>query len=114
MAGISTHVLDLSTGDPAAGVEVTLELWSEGEGWWVLGSATTDDDGRLRDLVPAGRRLLPGTYRLTFASGTYFRNRGVESFHPEVTIVFRVRDASRHHHVPLLIAPWGYTTYRGT
>ena len=114
MAGISTHVLDLSTGTPAGGVGVTLELWSEGEGWWVMGSAKTDDDGRLRDLLPSGRRLLPGTYRLTFGAGEYFRGRGVESFHPEVTVVFRVRDAASHHHVPLLLAPWGYSTYRGT
>jgi 5-hydroxyisourate hydrolase len=113
MAGISTHVLDLSTGTAAAGVEVTLELWSEGEGWWVMGSATTDDDGRLRELLPPGRRLLPGTYRLTFGAGAYFRTRGVESFHPEVAVVFRVRDAAQHHHVPLLLAPWGYSTYRG-
>ncbi|HEX5759833.1 MAG TPA: hydroxyisourate hydrolase [Thermoanaerobaculia bacterium] len=113
MSGLSTHVLDLASGRPAAGVQVALEAWSEG-GWEVLGTAATDPDGRVRELLPPARVLGVGLYRLTFAAGDYFRARGVESFHPEVAVVFQVREPVAHHHVPLLLAPWGYTTYRGT
>ena len=113
-AGLSTHVLDLAAGTPAAGVAVALEVWTEGEGWQALGSAATDADGRVQELLPPGRALAAATYRLTFAAADYFRARGIESFHPEVAVVFRVGDPERHHHVPLLLAPWGYTTYRGT
>ena len=113
MAGLSTHVLDLATGRPAAGLQVALETWSDG-GWEVLGTASTGPDGRIRELLPGGRSLDTALYRLTFAAGDYFHARGVESFHPEVAVVFQVRDPLVHHHVPLLLAPWGYTTYRGT
>src|SRR4029077_10921001 len=111
MTGITTHILDLTAGAPAAGVAVTLEQATV-TGWSVLSRATTDADGRVRDafaVVPAA-----GRYRLTFATGVWFAARGVECFHPEVTVVFEVRDAARHHHVPLLLSPFGYSTYRGS
>ena len=110
MGAITTHVLDLSTGLPAAGVAVTLER-AAGIAWESLGHALTDADGRVRDgfatLTGAGR------YRLTFATGPYFATRGVTSFHPEVVVVFEVKEI-RHHHVPLLLSPFGYSTYRGS
>ena len=110
MGAITTHVLDLVSGAPAAGVAVTLER-SSGVAWESLGHALTDSDGRVRD----GFAALTGTgrYRLTFATGPWFAARGVASFHPEVVVVFEVREL-RHHHVPLLLSPFGYSTYRGS
>jgi 5-hydroxyisourate hydrolase len=110
MLSITTHVLDLTSGSPAAGVAVTLES-ERGGAWASLGNAATDADGRVRE----GFSGLPGPgrYRLTFATGAYFVGRGVTSFHPEVVVTFEVRE-TRHHHVPLLLSPFGYSTYRGS
>ena len=108
---ITTHVLDLGTGTPAAGIAVTLECRS-GDGWARIAQATTDADGRVREAFADARDA--GRYRLTFATGAYFAARGVTSFHPEVTVVFEVREAGRHHHVPLLLSAFGYSTYRGS
>ena len=111
MNGISTHILDLSDGNPAAGVNVTLDR-AESAGWLRVGSATTDPDGRVRDafsMPPAA-----GRYRLTFATGAYFAARGIASFHPEVAVEFEVRTAGQPQHVPLLLSPFGYSTYRGS
>lgn len=113
MSGITTHVLDTARGKPAEGVPVTLEIRAE-EGWRLLGNAATDADGRARRLVPEGVALITGTYRLTFDTGAYFRTLGIEGFYPEASIVFDVRDANEHHHVPLLLSPFGYSTYRGS
>ncbi len=113
MSGITTHVLDTSRGRPASGVPVVLEVRSE-EGWRELGRAATDDDGRVRQLLPAGSSLTGGSYRLTFKTETYFTNLEIEGFYPEIAIVFEVRDAAQHHHVPLLLSPFGYSTYRGS
>ena len=117
MSAISTHVLDTSQGRPAGGVPVTLEIGSTSDGgmtWEPHGGGETDADGRLRDLLPAGAALAAATYRLTFDTGAYFSAHGVESFYPSVTVVFQIRDASQHHHVPLLLSPYGYSTYRGS
>ena len=117
MSTISTHVLDTSLGQPAAGVPVRLErVWADhaAEGTQVLGSGQTDGDGRLRELLPPGGALEPGTYRIVFGSGAYFAARGVEGFYPEVTVLFRVAAAGEHYHVPLLLSPFGYSTYRGS
>ncbi len=111
MTGITTHILDLSAGTPAAGVTVTLER-AEGSGWALLGRATTDADGRVRDGFPP--LATAGRHRLTFATGEWFAARGVASFHPEISVTFEVRDAQEHHHVPLLLSPFGYSTYRGS
>lgn len=113
MSGLSTHVLDLSRGRPAAGVAVRLEML-RAESWVTLAEATTNDDGRIARLLPEGTALVPGDYRLTFDTAAYFRGHGVESFHPTVTVAFTVRDAEQHHHVPLLLSPYGYSTYRGS
>ena len=111
MTHVSTHILDLSSGAPAAGVHVTLER-ADATGWAVQGRAATDADGRVRDAF--GRVTSAGRYRLTFATGAYFTARGVASFHPEVIVVFEILDAQQHHHVPLLLSPFGYSTYRGS
>ena len=113
MSGITTHVLDTARGRPAAGVPVTLEA-KGGGGWAVVGRGATDADGRLRDLTPPDFALRAGAYRLTFDAGTYFAALGADGFYTEVVVSFVVRDAAAHHHVPLLLSPYGYTTYRGS
>ncbi|HSS50372.1 MAG TPA: hydroxyisourate hydrolase [Thermoanaerobaculia bacterium] len=113
MSGITTHVLDTARGRPASGVPVVLEILSE-DGWRELGRAATDDDGRVRQLLPAGSPLIGGTHRITFQTETYFMAQAIAGFYPEVSIVFEVRDAAQHYHVPLLLSPFGYSTYRGS
>lgn len=108
MSAITTHVLDTARGRPAQGVPVRLERGGE-----VLGRGETDSDGRLRDLLSGGP-LAFGTYRLVFDTARYFESQGVEGFYPEVRVDFEVRDAARHFHVPLLLSPFGYSTYRGS
>jgi 5-hydroxyisourate hydrolase len=110
MGGITTHVLDTSRGKPAAGVGVTLERRTD-DNWKLVGRGETDNDGRLKTLAS---EVQAGVYRLTFDTATYFRERHIESFFPETTIVFEVRDAAQHYHVPLLLSPFGYSTYRGS
>ncbi len=108
MSTITTHILDVSIGRPAARVMVTLERETNGA-WERLGSQRTDDDGRARELLT--EPLVVGAYRLTLDVSSYF---DVEAFYKEVTISFVVRDASQHYHVPLLLSPFGYSTYRGS
>jgi 5-hydroxyisourate hydrolase len=105
---VSAHVLDARLGVPAAGVGVTL-LDAAGT---VLAQTVTDGDGRVRDLGP--ERLEEGTYAVRFASGAYFDAQDVASFHPEVLVTFRVLAGETHHHIPLLLSPYAYTTYRGS
>ena len=112
MAGITTHVLDTSIGRPAAGIGVSLEML-DGDGWTHVGSGSTDRDGRLADLLPA-ERVEAATYQLRFDTAAYFSSRGVEGFYPEIAIRFDVTEAGAHHHVPLLLSPFGYSTYRGS
>lgn len=107
MATISTHVLDTSLGKPAQGIQVELE-----SGGAIVGSGTTDDDGRVKDLAAAAS-LRAGDYRLTFSVGDYFKRTGRESFYTSITVDFRITD-SAHYHVPLLLSPFGYSTYRGS
>jgi 5-hydroxyisourate hydrolase len=109
VTGISTHVLDTAAGAPATGVPVSLALLRDGA-WASVGSGVTDADGRLGDL----QAVEPGTYRIRFDTAGYFADRGVRGFYPEVSVVFDVVDAGEHHHVPLLLSPFGYSTYRGT
>ena len=110
--GISTHILDTTRGKPAVGVAVTLERHTDGA-WQVVGRGMTDADGRVKSLLPEGSQPEPGTHRIGFAVGDYFAGLGVEAFYPAVDIQFIVR-APEHHHVPLLLNPFGYGTYRGT
>lgn len=109
MSHLTTHVLDTALGRPAAGVPLLLER-SAG-GWKPAGRGVTDADGRCKTLLKGP--LKKGTYRLTFGTASYFKKTKQAGFYPSVSVVFVVRDA-RHHHVPLLLAPWGYSTYRGS
>ncbi len=113
MSGITTHVLDTARGRPAAGLGVRLERLGAG-GWTVLAERVTDTDGRVRDLLAPGETPVAGTHRLVFATGAYLGAGGAPAFYPEVTVVFDLRDPAQHHHVPLLLSPFGYTTYRGS
>jgi 5-hydroxyisourate hydrolase len=113
MSGITTHVLDTSRGRPAAGMGVALERAAAGE-WQRVGSGKTSADGRAANLAPAGAGIAAGTYRLVFDTGAYFQALGVAGFYPEVAIVIEVRDPAEHYHVPLLLSPYGYSTYRGS
>jgi 5-hydroxyisourate hydrolase len=106
-------VLDTARGRPAQGVWVVLERVEDGTPS-PLARGVTDADGRLRELLPDDVPLEPGTFRLVFDTGRYFAGQGVQSFYPEVAVVFQVRDAGQHHHVPLLLSPFGYSTYRGS
>ena len=112
MAGITTHVLDTSVGRPAGGVPVLLEVL-DGDDWRQVGSGSTDRDGRLADLLPADH-VRVASYRMRFDTAAYFGARGVEGFYPEIAIRFEVTDAGAHHHLPLLLSPFGYSTYRGS
>jgi len=110
---ISTHVLDTSIGKPAAAVFVQLQRQS-GATWADVSKAVTDKDGRVAGLLSSAGQAGAGGYRLTFDVGEYFRARGVESFYSRISIDFVVRDAAAHYHVPLLLSPYGYSTYRGS
>jgi 5-hydroxyisourate hydrolase len=109
---VTTHVLDLARGVPAAGVAVRLERAGPEGAWIALGAAVTDDNGRTGDL--ARGPLEAAVHRLTFATGAYFAGQNVAAFHPSVAVCFEIADPTQHHHVPLLVAPFGYSTYRGS
>lgn len=108
MSTLSTHVLDSARGRPAADVGVRLESSDGAE----LATERTDADGRIGDLVPDG--LPAGSYRLVFDTAGYFAATGQRGFYPEVAIAFTIADPAEHYHVPLLLAPFAYSTYRGS
>lgn len=111
---LSVHVLDLQTGQPSPGVRVELEQRS-GAGWQPLGSAVTDAQGRIRALVPEQRlsSWSAGEYRVVFRTGEFYARQNQSTFFPEIPVVFKVDSASQHYHVPLLLSPYGFSTYRG-
>jgi len=114
MSRITTHVLDTSLGKPVAGLPVSLNR-REGGAFQELGQAVTDADGRVREFLPAlAEPLVAGVYCLRFETAGHFRQSGRDAFFERVALEFRVSDASQHFHVPLLITPFGYTTYRGS
>jgi 5-hydroxyisourate hydrolase len=114
MARISTHILDTAQGQPAKGVAVRLQR-QEADGAWKLVACThTDQDGRCSQLLSDSEALTPGTYRLHFDTASYFDACQVDGFYPFVEITFQVRDAKQNFHIPLLLSPHGYTTYRGS
>jgi len=114
MSGISTHILDLSRGVAASGVAVRLERENPTGGWATVSEHLTDADGRVKNMIPAGGAIRAGVYRLRFETGAYWVSWGVTGFHPVVEVTFSIVEADRHHHVPLLVSPFGYSTYRGT
>jgi 5-hydroxyisourate hydrolase len=109
---LSTHVLDTTAGRPAVEVAVHCER-REGDAWRPIAHRRTDADGRVADLVPRGE-LTAGVHRLTFATGDWSAASGTPTFYPEVVVVFEVTEPGEHHHVPLLLSPFGYSTYRGS
>lgn len=113
MSGISTHVLDTSLGRPAAGVPISLER-NDGNLWRELSTESTDNDGRVRQMLPADKVLQEGQYRLTFYTKGYFDLQGARSLYPIVQVTFTVFDPDGHYHIPLLMAANGYSTYRGS
>lgn len=112
MSTLSTHVLDAVSGNPATGMRVEVQSRSQTDADpQTVGSGTTNDDGRVAELVPEG--LAPGDYRIVFATGEWFAAQGVTGFYPEVAITFTV-DEERHYHVPVLLSPFAFSTYRGS
>jgi 5-hydroxyisourate hydrolase len=110
---ISTHILDLALGKPARDVPVSLEK-QEPAGWRILQSLRTDQDGRCAQLLPPEQDLSPGVYRLAFDTASYCAFQKTASLYPVIEITFSVRESQSHYHIPLLLSPNGYTTYRGT
>lgn len=114
MKGISTHVLDLVHGKPAKGVAVRLEKQNAAGDWRVLTLARTDQDGRCGQLLPEGENLSAGVYRLSFDTGSYYGLQNIDTLYPAMEVMFQARDGESHFHIPLLLSPNGYTTYRGS
>src|SRR2546423_14787315 len=115
MSTISTHILDVSRGRPASGVQVSLEMRNvNDESWLPLSQAWTDEDGRVKLFILSSLNLDVGIYRLTFDVGAYFSLLNVKCFYPQVSVTFMIDDAAQHYHVPLLLSPFGYSTYRGS
>ena len=114
MSTISTHVLDTATGRPAEGLRIVLERVGDGGEAAAAGGGTTNADGRVKELLAPGTALAEGVYRLRFDTGAWFARAGRDAFYPEVTVLFRVGAGDGHYHVPLLLSPFGYSTYRGS
>jgi 5-hydroxyisourate hydrolase len=114
MKRISTHILDTARGKPANDVPVRLERREASGSWLVLTSSRTDHDGRCGQLLPDDQALPAGLYRLAFDTANYFATKKTDALYPVVEITFQVRDGESHFHIPLLLSPNGYTTYRGS
>jgi 5-hydroxyisourate hydrolase len=113
LSAITTHVLDTALGRPASGVPVTIEF-EAASGWQLIGEGTTDRDGRVKKLISPDFEFQAGNYRLIFATAAYFSTHEIDGFYREVSVVFTIRDPAQHYHVPLLLSPFGYSTYRGS
>lgn len=111
---ISTHVLDTSRGKPAASVPVHLERREPSGEWTKISAGQTDGDGRCTQLLVEGKEFGAGEYRITFGTDIYFGSQGVEGLYPRVEISFSVREGETHYHIPMLLSPNGYSTYRGS
>ena len=114
MKRITTHVLDTARGKPASDLPVRLERKEVSGGWMLLGSSRTDHGGRCGQLVPDDKVLSAGLYRLAFDTASYFAAEKIDGLYPVVEVTFQVREGESHLHIPLLLSPNGYTTYRGT
>lgn len=108
MTGLSTHVLDAVSGSPAVGLEVSLQDASGTE----LSSGSTDSDGRITAVNTEA--LVPGIYHLVFDTGNWFADNDIKGFYLEIDVCFEIDDPGRHHHVPILLSPFAYSTYRGS
>jgi 5-hydroxyisourate hydrolase len=112
MSRISTHILDTSAGKPAAGVNINLSFLND-RSWIDSAEGITDKDGRINSLLNEGTVREKGIYKIKFMTGEYFKNKGLKNFYPYVEIIFEI-DSDEHYHIPLLISPFGYSTYRGS
>lgn len=113
MTQITSHILDTSLGKPAQGVAITL-LHQDGDNWNSLGTATTNNDGRVSDFMGSSKALPAGIYKLRFSLSDYYQKLSTDSFYPYAEIVFKIAGDGQHYHVPLLLNPFGYSTYRGS
>jgi 5-hydroxyisourate hydrolase len=114
MSQITTHILDTARGCPAADVAITLFRQQQGENWETIGSGRTNSDGRIADLCPQDAVLPAGTYRMHFSTGDYFDAISQPAFYPWADVVFTIDGSGQHYHIPLLLAAFGYSTYRGS
>jgi 5-hydroxyisourate hydrolase len=110
---ITVHLLDTSRGQPAAAVTVILEQ-ADGKEWREVAKGKTDGAGRIETLLPRSKAVVAGVYRVTFESGAYFAERNTKTFYPRITVIFEVVDPKEHYHIPLLLSPFAYSTYRGS
>jgi len=113
MSQITSHVLDTSSGKPAANMPLRLCQWLDGQ-WQLLAQGNTNDDGRCSGLLADDFALLPGRYRMFFDTSSYFQQQGQQGFYPYVEVVFELQQVHQHYHIPLLLSPYGYSTYRGS
>lgn len=113
MSQITTHVLDTTSGNPAKGIVISLQEKDSNSNWDTLSSGITNQDGRISDLLSKDDILKPGIYRMVFETKSYFEELEISSFYPLVTVVFEITD-DQHYHIPLLLSPYGYSTYRGS
>ena len=113
MSQITTHILDTACGHPAEAVDVTLYQYVDND-WQEVGAGRTNSDGRVSQLLPDNHRLSLGVYKLVFMVETYFQQKQTDSFYPYVEINFQIDNDQQHYHVPLLLNPFGYSTYRGS
>ena len=109
---ITTHALDTRSGKPAQGLPITLLNYIDGA-WVELNGGVTNNDGRITDLLKPGS-LKPGLYQMNFDTETYHKSQGIVGFYPEVVITFEIKQTDEHYHIPLLLSPYGYSTYRGS
>jgi len=112
-SSITSHVLDLSRGRPAPGLSIFLDREAPDGIWTEIGQGTTNAVGRASNLLSVDQPLIPGVYRLRFATGAYFLSQGIMGFYPEIQVVIQIDEPDRHYHIPLMLSPFGYTTYRG-
>ena len=110
---LSVHVLNLENGLPSPGVNVTLEK-HVGKDWQSLAQGVTNEQGRIGELFPAKQAFEAGEYRVVFKTGEYFKKTGHETFFPEIPVIFEVKNVDQHYHIPLLLSPYGFSTYRGS
>jgi 5-hydroxyisourate hydrolase len=110
---ITTHVLDTASGHPATGLPITISIEDNGQ-WKQVGKGETNADGRITDLLPHDKPLKAARYLMHFDTGTYFRKKSIQGFYPYVEVVFEIKQTTQHYHVPLLLSPFGFSTYRGS
>jgi 5-hydroxyisourate hydrolase len=113
MSPITSHVLDTAAGKPASGIVVLIEIGQGPDRWVELARGVTDGDGRVGQFAPPLVPLHPGIYRLRFLTAAYFASAGAHGFYPEVNVIVQIDDPAQHYHIPLLLSPFGFTTYRG-